>query len=93
MHACTVHCVFALHACTVAAHWELSWEVEKLKQRQIKYAANDVLTVMAILLKIVAEKHCSSDQDFQDLLRTAYDLCSQYTDVPYTDKAPKLKKE
>ena len=73
-------------------HWHVqasNWEVQKLNQRQIKYAANDVLTVMAILLKIVAEKHCSSVQDFQDLLRIAYDLCSQYTDVPYKDKAPK----
>ena len=67
-----------------------NWEVKELNQRQIEYAANDVLTVMAILLKIVAEKHCSSVQDFQDLLpRIAYDLCSQYTDVPYKDKAPK----
>ena len=77
---------------TLDKHWHVAgsnWEAETLNQRQIKYAANDVLTVMAILLKIVAEKHCSSVQDFQDLLRTAYDLCSKYTDVPYKDKTPK----
>ena len=77
---------------TLDKHWHVqasNWEAEKLNQRQINYAANDVLTVMAILLKIVAEKHCSDVQDFPDLLRTAYDLCSQYTDVPYKDKAPK----
>ena len=77
---------------TLDKHWHVAgsnWEAETLNQRQIKYAANDVLIVMAILLKIVADKHCSSVQDFQDLLRTAYDLCSQYTDVPYKDKAPK----
>ena len=48
---------------------------------------------MTILLKIVDEKHCSVVQDFPDLLRTAYDLCSQYSDVRYFDKTPKLKKE
>ena len=48
---------------------------------------------MTILLIIVTEKHCIVGQDFPDLLRTAYDLCSQYSDVRYFDKTPKLKKE
>ena len=41
---------------TLDKHWKISasnWEAEEYTQRQIRYAANDVLTAMAIILKVV----------------------------------------
>ena len=49
--------------------------------RQIKYAANDVLTAMAIVLKIVAEQH--GVDDLEELLRVTYDICLQHKDIPF----------
>ena len=52
-----------------------------LTLRQIKYAANDVLTAMAIVLKIVVEQHAVDD--LEELLNVTYDLCLQHKDIPF----------
>ena len=59
-----------------------------LTLRQIKYAANDVLTAMAVVLKIVAEQ-CGVD-DLEELLRVTYDLCLQHKDIPFKGVYRKL---
>ena len=69
---------------TLDKHWKISasdWEAEEFTPRQIKYAANDVLTAMAIVLKIVAEQR--GVDDLEELLRVTYDLCLQHKDIPF----------
>ena len=68
-------------------HWKISasnWEADKLTERQIKYASNDVLTAMAIALKIIQEHYESSDID--NLIQKSYQICSLFKDIPFTKK-------
>ena len=72
---------------TLDKHWKISasnWEAEELKPKQIKYAANDVLTAMAILFKIIMEKQevC----DYENLLNETYDVCLQHKEIPFKGK-------
>ena len=61
-----------------------NWENEPLNERQIAYAANDVLTVMASLLVIVNTNYTLSALD--QLLEKAYEICCQFKDRRFSKK-------
>ena len=61
-----------------------NWENEPLNERQIAYAANDVLTVMASLLVIVNTNYTLFALD--QLLEKAYEICCQFKDRRFSKK-------
>ena len=50
----------------------------------LRYAANDVLTAMAILFKMIIEHQGVCD--YEALLEKTYDVCSQHKDIPFKGK-------
>lgn len=64
-----------------------NWEREKLSDDQIEYAANDVLTAMAILLLVINESaSIPVDGTIDDLTKVAYESCSEFLDQKYKAK-------
>ena len=61
-----------------------NWENDPLSDRQIAYAANDVLTVMSILLTITFNNFSVSN--FDELLSQSYEICSQFVDRRFSKK-------
>ena len=50
----------------------------------LRYAANDVLTAMAILFKMIIEQQGVCD--YEALLEETYDVCLQHKDIPFKGK-------
>jgi len=69
-------------------HWKISasnWEAEILSQRQIEYASNDVLTIMAITLLIVMDNY-DTLIGFNELLEKTWKLCNDFAEIPFNKK-------
>ncbi len=76
-----------LNSVTLDKDWRIrasDWNSEKLSQRQIAYAANDALTVMAVLmsvtLKLIPLESCPDS--YETLVKTSRWHC-----LPFVDKA------
>ena len=68
-------------------HWRIrasNWEQWPLTPKQTAYAANDVLTVMAVLLVITLNNH--SITNFEQLLEKSRELCLQFVDRKFSSK-------
>ena len=63
-----------------------NWESETFTPRQIEYAANDVLTVMAVCLTIIFQNN-SEVYQFDDLLAKTMEECTIFKDVRFNFKS------
>ena len=71
---------------TLDKDWRIrasNWEAQ-LNARQVAYAANDVITVMAVLLTIISRN--LPVEDFDQLFTAAFQECDKYKDVPFSSK-------
>ena len=63
-----------------------NWESETFTPRQIEYAANDVLTVMAVCLTIIFQNN-SEVYQFDELLAKTMEECAIFKDVRFNFKS------
>jgi len=63
-----------------------NWESETLDENQIEYAANDVLTAMAIVLKVINERDSTpQDANIDDVIKSTYDACLKFVDKVFKE--------